>query len=96
MALEQESSPEAVAAIFVVTTLSTGSIPNPSWSVVLSWGLCSCPLSNPSSTEFRASLVLTNSCYVVLIWNWSEDPSLIQSLSWLKGSNPLDEELNPN
>ena len=51
------------------------SIPNPSWGAGWSWEPCGChrdPLVRPNSysAEFRASVVLNHSCYVVLGLNW--------------------------
>ena len=54
---------------------SLGSIPNSSGGAGWSWGWCGChrdPLVRPNSksAEFRTSVVLKHSCYVVLGLNW--------------------------
>ena len=58
-----------------VAAPNLGSIPNPSGGAGWSWRQCGChrdPLVRPNSysAEFRASVVLNHSCYVVLGLNW--------------------------
>ena len=57
------------------------SIPNPPGGAGWSLGQCGCHRDPPvrvnsKSAEFRASVVLNNSCYVVLGLNWLLDPLL--------------------
>ena len=74
MARAFELSLEA-AWFFRVVAPNLGSIPNPPGGAGWSWGWCGChrdPLVRPNSNsaEFRASVVLNHSCYVVLGLNW--------------------------
>ena len=54
---------------------SLASIPNRPWGAGWSWGRCGCHRDPPvrlnsNSAEFRTSVVLNHSCYVVLGLNW--------------------------
>ena len=88
-----------------VAAPSLGSIPKPPGGANWSLGQCGChrdPLVRPksNSAEFRASMVLNHSCYVVLGLRGPQDPSLIPGslelqLSGRRGFNPLGQRKNP-
>ena len=74
MARGQESSLEAAGALRAAAPI-LGSVPNPSEGAGWSWGQCGYHRDPPvrpnsKSAEFRASVVLNHSCYVVLGLNW--------------------------